>query len=251
MDKKKKKVKRQSRIKTPRGSLGHILGLDLSLKGTGGTVLGPPVALGHRGVVGHFFCSDKKGLTDTLGKRKDVLGGLYLPTPKGGMTELAKVTRLDTVLQFLMEQINSASPAFVAIEDYAYAAKGSQFHIGELTGAVKLYLWRRGIPFRMYDPPTIKKFGTGSGNADKADILMACLKDFGMDFTDYGKIKDNVADSYVIAKLLEAELDVRQGRVGLDKVKKQTREIMQRTTKTYPVNILERPFIKENALPQM
>ena len=246
MAKKIKKIKKGFKISTlwECDCIGHIIGLDLSLNGSAGTVLAPGTGKG-RNVISHFLCSEKKGLCKTLAKKEEVMGVLHLQKPKGRMTEPVKVARLDSVLKFLVSHINSIKPTFVAIEDYAYGAKGDQFHIGELTGAVKTYLWRRGIPFRMYDPKTIKKYGTGSGNADKADMLVACLKKWKQDFMDYDKVKDNVADSFIIARLLELELDLRRGHYSLSDLTNKEREIFQRVTKTYPVNILERPFIMQ------
>jgi Holliday junction resolvasome RuvABC endonuclease subunit len=241
--KKKKKSKTVMEVSTYLKT-ATIMALDLSLKGSAGTVLFPSTGT-DRQDRRHFLVGEQKTLLQKLEKRDDVRKTLRLLKPKGGMTEPMKVKRLDVVLKFLMQEINILKPGFVAIEDYAYGAKGQQFHIGELVGGMKLFLWRKGIPFRMYEPTSIKKYATGNGAADKTEVVMACYKDFKVDFMDFGKVKDNVADSYVIAKLLELELNVRYGLLSLEDLKKREREILQRTTKTYPVNILERPFIKE------
>jgi len=64
----------------------------------------------------------------------------------------------------------------VAIEDYAYAATGRVFNIGENTGILKALLYRDGIKFDAIPPTVIKKFATGKGNADKHKMTMAFLE---------------------------------------------------------------------------
>ena len=55
----------------------------------------------------------------------------------------------------------------VALEDYAFAAKGRVFHIAENTGILKYKLFQQGIPLETISPSAVKKNATGKGNADK------------------------------------------------------------------------------------
>lgn len=64
----------------------------------------------------------------------------------------------------------------VVLEDYAYAATGRVFHIGEHTGILKLLLMRAGYHVCAVPPTVVKKFATGKGNADKPRMTAAFLK---------------------------------------------------------------------------
>jgi hypothetical protein len=56
----------------------------------------------------------------------------------------------------------------VALEGYAYNAKGRVFHIAENTGILKYKMFQRGVPLDIVEPTKVKKFATEKGNASKA-----------------------------------------------------------------------------------
>lgn len=66
----------------------------------------------------------------------------------------------------------------VGLEDYAFAATGRVFHIGENTGILKYFLDDRDIDFHPIPPTVIKKFATGKGNADKTRMTDAFLNTY-------------------------------------------------------------------------
>jgi Holliday junction resolvasome RuvABC endonuclease subunit len=70
---------------------------------------------------------------------------------------------------------NAPTVRAVAIEDYAYAATGRVFHIGENTGILKYFLDELDLDIRPVPPTVVKKFATGKGNADKAAMTAAFL----------------------------------------------------------------------------
>ena len=86
-----------------------------------------------------------------------------------------------------------------AVEDTVVASH-SAVVLGELAATVKLtchnFLPEPGkFPLRI--PPTmVKKYATDKGNAKKNEVLLACYKSWGVEFSD-----DNMADSYVIARM--------------------------------------------------
>lgn len=90
-------------------------------------------------------------------------------------------------------------PKNIVIENYAYAATGRVFNIGENTGILKYKLFQNHMMFETVVPGTVKKFATGKGNAPKVDMLAAFVEDTGIDL---GKIKQwsDIADAYWIAK---------------------------------------------------
>jgi Holliday junction resolvasome RuvABC endonuclease subunit len=63
----------------------------------------------------------------------------------------------------------------IYIEDYAFAATGRVFHIGENTGIFKHYCDQSAIAYHPIPPTVIKKFATGKGNADKVRMTDAFL----------------------------------------------------------------------------
>ena len=65
----------------------------------------------------------------------------------------------------------------IVIENYAYAATGRVFDIGENTGILKYKLNKCGMRFETVTPQIVKKYATGKGNAKKADMYDAFVED--------------------------------------------------------------------------
>ena len=97
---------------------------------------------------------------------------------------------------------------FVCIEDYAFAAKGKVFHIGENTGIFKYHLWEHKIEYKTVPPTQVKKFATGRGNAKKEDVYAAFKAECRLDLQGiFGVVSDQIkspvsdlADAYYICK---------------------------------------------------
>lgn len=96
--------------------------------------------------------------------------------------------------------------ATVYIEGYAYASKGVVFHIGENTGILKHKLWTRDISFVEVSPPSIKKFATGKGNANKLAMYESFIKETQCDISSIIDCHEgespmsDIIDSYYVAK---------------------------------------------------
>lgn len=96
--------------------------------------------------------------------------------------------------------------AKVGIEGYAYASKGVVFDIGENTGLLKHFLWKEKTQFSVYSPPTIKKFATGKGNANKIAMNEAFVKEVDLHLDSHFGCRvgdspiSDIVDSYYIAK---------------------------------------------------
>ena len=96
----------------------------------------------------------------------------------------------------------------VALEDYAYGAKGRVFHIAENTGILKYKLWQNSIPLDVVQPTKVKKFGTGKGNAGKPEMFQAFVEETGVDLRfhmndtkkDIGNPISDIVDAYYICK---------------------------------------------------
>ena len=149
----------------------NLMGLDLSLTGTGVCVVSPD---------------------------GEVVDQVQLGVP---MTRKANVTQLTNRLLFIVNGIlevkTRSKVGRYAIEDYAYGAKGSQNDLAELHGAVMVQM---AIRFEMYAEryswSTLRKEILGRGNFPKDDILPA-LRERGMDLRTA-----DIADAYLVAERL-------------------------------------------------
>ena len=114
--------------------------------------------------------------------------------------------RYNAIGSWALEKVSGCS--FVCIEDYAFAAKGKVFNIGENTGIFKYMLWKSGIEYRSVPPTQIKKFGTSRGNARKEDVYAAfvaetkvdLLTTLGVNSTQIKSPISDLADAYYICK---------------------------------------------------
>ena len=142
---------------------------------------------------------------------------------------------------------------YVAIEDYAFGAKGMVFHIGEFIGEIKRFMYwgwdknNQGTNLRLYDPCSIKMWATDRGNATKEDMVDAYDKihkdPFKLTFLNrFGSHKEDIVDAYFIATLLVTELKLRKGLTQLKDLTEKQIQIFNRTTKSHPTNILATAF---------
>ena len=141
--------------------------------------------------------------------------------------------------------INNAE--YVAIEDYAFGAKGRVFNIAEFTGGLKLKLYENDYKTRLYDIGSIKMFATTNGNSQK-DVMQEYFekeKDIPnlSNLPDGKSPKADVIDAYFIAKLLQTEMKLRYGIVTLKELSLTEIRVFNRVTKANPVNILARDFL--------
>ena len=150
---------------------------------------------------------------------------------------------------YIMDFINECE--FVAIEDYAYGAKGRVFDIAEFTGGLKLKIYESGKSLRIYSIGTIKMYADlkHKGNALKEHIQDAFLVEPNIpDLTfmpDAPKKSPrlDIHDAYFIAKLLNLELSLRSGIKLMWKLPPEIIKVFNRVTTANPVNILARDFL--------
>ena len=76
------------------------------------------------------------------------------------------------------------------IEDLPTHAHGAGI-TGMVHGAVRAALIDALVPYVTVPPASLKKFGTGKGNADKTAMALAAFKRFGREFAD-----DNQCDAF-------------------------------------------------------
>jgi len=144
---------------------------------------------------------------------------------------------------------------YVAIEDYAFGAKGNTFDIGEFIGQIKMSLFESNFKMRLYDPNSIKKFATGKGNSDKISMYLSFKKDTEVkpDLSSYpvpnkgGGVSptSDIVDAYYIARLLRVEVMLRKGFVKTSELTEEEISIFNRVTKSRPTNLLDTDFLKK------
>ena len=116
--------------------------------------------------------------------------------------------RYDILSDFFIGFLDENNVKEVAIEDYAFAAKGKVFHIGENTGLLKYKMWATDMIVHKYAPTQVKKFATKSGNAKKEQMYEAFRAETNIDLAralKYEKAKidspiGDIVDAYFIAK---------------------------------------------------
>lgn len=118
----------------------------------------------------------------------------------------AECGRYDSISDWAVELLIGSDQ--VALEDYAYAAKGRIFHIAENTGILKYKLWQQSIPLDVVQPTRVKKFASGKGNANKQEMFESFVKETGTDLRihmndirkEIGNPISDIVDAYYICK---------------------------------------------------
>lgn len=123
--------------------------------------------------------------------------------------------RLDWIARAVINlAVTDPAAHLVALEGYAFGRPNQAHQIGELGGAVRLELWRRGMPYIEVPPSTVKKYATGSGAAKKEQMLAEAIRRLG-----YQGSSHDVADAlWIHAVVSEAAgtpvVDMPKGHVG-------------------------------------
>jgi len=145
--------------------------------------------------------------------------------------------------------------AYVGIEDYALRAEQGAHQMGEAGGIARILCWFRGFKIRLPDPTTVKMFGAHDGTCHKDAIERAVQERWGADFSPLnpppaksGKVNtqtsEDLADAYVVAQLVWTEVQLRAGKLRMDDLHPKEIQVFNRTTKTYPINLLSREWIE-------
>lgn len=211
-----------------------ILGMDLSL--TSPALVAFDRARQVFGPI-HFIAP-----TAELAKRRD---GWRLQKEIASLdrnTEAFRCARLEWLRVTICQTVAQVRPTHVAIEDYGFTGKGASLWLPELGGAVKNYLWRSGVPFRLYDPQALKLYLANRGDARKEEMIAAAAARGWVKAGAYGKATSDVVDAMACVRLLDDELTARENPAVIPAMPEATRRIFSRTTKARPVNILADGF---------
>lgn len=143
-----------------------VLGLDLSLTSTGFAVHG----LDDAWHIGTF-------------QPKDITGAERLHWLR---EEIRRLANLD------------ARPRLAVLEGYSFASVSQAHKIGELGGVVRELLYRMDVPYAIAPPASLKKYATGSGTADKFDMIEAARVRAGITFSR-GRAREDECDAFWLA----------------------------------------------------
>jgi len=115
-----------------------------------------------------------------------------------------KIDRLTAITGRIVSDVRAVQDhgeVFVAIENYAFGARGAQNDLGELHGCVKQQLAVScGVVPSVVSPSTYRKLLIGSGRASKAksfEFACSALTILGIESTNADQ-----ADAYLVAEWL-------------------------------------------------
>lgn len=106
---------------------------------------------------------------------------------------------------------------YIAVEDYAFGAKGKVFDIAECSGALKNIFYTQNIPMKKFPPMTVKTCATGNGGADKVLMGMAfkqrvpnkLIPEHFFKLKEYSSPASDLIDAFFMANTLRLELSYR------------------------------------------
>jgi Holliday junction resolvasome RuvABC endonuclease subunit len=211
------------------------MGLDPSLRGFSASLL----------IEGRL--SDFQAWTDKITLQTRNPSALCYYEPPKGRKLVNRAFRINMLTDWLIAKAEAFKPNVVAFEDYAFGARSvGATDIHELVGTFKRWLWVKAIPYRIYPIKSVKKAWTGKGNATKGEMIAACLEYLSYNFEPYGSAGEDLADSSLIALLLETELGVRNGRISYNDLSDNLKRILKHKTKAEPIPLLERDLISSD-----
>lgn len=123
-------------------------------------------------------------------------------------SKLKGISRVIDLEQKFIKFMTENKVSLVCIEGYAYGmTDGSMLaSLGELGGALRMYMEKAGVRYLNVSPGTLKKFVTGKGNSKKQLMLMFTLQRWGIPFTD-----DNLCDAYGLSRIAHTVLQHEAG----------------------------------------
>jgi crossover junction endodeoxyribonuclease RuvC len=188
--------------------VSKVVGLDLSLTSTGVVVL------------------------DETAK---VLEQYVVKSSPVGPLQIDEAKRLSTITDKILEGVPSDA-SLVVIEGITFMMSKTTalVQLAAINYIIRIGLWKRDIPFVIVSPPSLKKFVTGKGVAQKDIMMLETYKRWGVSLTD-----NNICDAYGLARAGLAILDID------DKLVKEQREVVTLLKKQTPwLGSLDKNFLE-------
>lgn len=231
---------------------------------TGQFVLGIDPALNHAGLVlldGAGALAWACVVTDQVGvatRRATGVSFVLMPhTPRAGLdSDQVASDRLLWWDAFARQIIAEHRPAYVAIEDYGFATKGPTFSTGEVGGALRLAALRSGARLRLVDPPSVKLFATGRGDATGREVADAvgapAARVIFASANPPAKAgrkpntlpEEDLAAAWVVARMAWMEVELRAGRPLPAQLSEAQLRYYNRVTAGHAVNVLGRDWLR-------
>lgn len=106
--------------------------------------------------------------------------GYFKPDIRGTLFPeyMTEEERFDQISAWALRKIKPAKN--IILEDYAFAATGRVFNIGENAGLLKHKMWVNKKNFVTIAPTALKKFATGKGNASKDAMYLSFVQETGI-----------------------------------------------------------------------
>ncbi len=105
--------------------------------------------------------------------------------------------RLDFIYRRVVNLLGSYDLESVGMESFSFGSIGrSVYQMGEVSGLIKLAVFKRGIPLGNYAPSQAKVFMTGKGNAKKPDMIVAAR-----DLSGIKDLAEDEADAYALGMI--------------------------------------------------
>ena len=132
------------------------------------------------------------GIIEASNGNKKLLDCGIIETPKGKLEE----KRLLEIFQDLQKLINNWKPNYAAVEKFFFYKSSTTISVVQARGVIMMTLGLLDIPISEYSPAQIKLAVSGSGKANKKEILNAVMLELNL---DYAPKPDDSADAIAIA----------------------------------------------------
>tara|TARA_B100000378_G_scaffold115402_1_gene92591 strand:+ start:778 stop:1248 length:471 start_codon:yes stop_codon:yes gene_type:complete len=132
------------------------------------------------------------GIIEASNGNKKLLDCGIIETPKGKLEE----KRLLEIFQDLQKLINKWKPNYAAVEKFFFYKSSTTISVVQARGVIMMTLGLLDIPISEYSPAQIKLAVSGSGKANKKEILNAVMLELNL---DYAPKPDDSADAIAIA----------------------------------------------------
>ena len=230
-----------------------FVGIDASVRH------GAAVALSEAGTLRTFFYyTPIKRAVEALPKKWPGVGdrvpaevlGKSSANPDPLEREIAQFMFIDG---WIGEVVRSWCPAFhevyVGLEGYAYGKVNRAHVLGGVGATIRVWLGKaHNVRMRVHDPMALKMWATGAGNADKEAVQEASEALIGVDWREIKvlprDVKEDLADATALAHAVWTEWRVRTGQAPLSSLPEHQIRVFNRCTKTRPVSILGRDWIR-------
>ena len=158
----------------------------------------PCICVNVRNDYDFYYLTRTQKFARTIDVEFGIMEGARLPKQFN-----SRIEQYTFIANWAMDILSRYHIDHVWLEDYAFAATGRVFHIGENTGLLKYKIFRRDIPYTTVPPTTVKRSSIGKGNASKEEAILKFNQDFNIDLNEIldsttMNPASDIADSYHI-----------------------------------------------------